>query len=618
MPSRSEGKPETFTNPVYPHSFPDPFVLKFRGEYFAYCTGDAPDGNVFGILRSGDLVHWEPAGSAMSPLASSPPFYWAPEVIYDNGRFYCYYSAGNEVLMELRVAVSARPDGGFLDAGVRLTHEDFAIDAHVFIDDDGKRYLFYATDFLKYTHIGTGTVVDRMLDWKTLEGKPRPVTRAKYDWQVYDPARKEKGGVRWYTVEGPTVLKRKRKYFEMFSGGNWQNNSYGVSFAVSDSINSDDEWHQFSDGEKILPILRTIPDKVIGPGHNSVIRGPNNRELYCVYHRWTTAGRVLAIDRMDFAGDRIFIAGPTTTAQLMPFAPQRVHQVYLDDKQNELSIDVCKGQFLLELMFRFIGNAPDAEFGFCIGDEVKFQLSAATSTATLNSSDAAPEALSIADLDLETFHLIRIESGLETCSVILDDIGRQISARYSGHVGDLRLFAHNVKVEISAIEITRGFEELFETDGDTPGGLLINGQATVKDGSMSITGNSEMQLEAAFDVGYLDFEFAANVSAGCPDNAAVYGVRLDSDGLRSLILSVSAAASVIRFQTEENSAEITLPEAFVGTEFRQFRIVVRDGEAAADLDGISIATLPCNGHYTRAAIFGHSHINIETVRLTEI
>ena len=63
MPKNLEGKPETYTNPVYPQSFPDPFVLKFRGEYFAYCTGDASDGNLFGILHSKDLVNWAYIGS---------------------------------------------------------------------------------------------------------------------------------------------------------------------------------------------------------------------------------------------------------------------------------------------------------------------------------------------------------------------------------------------------------------------------------------------------------------------------------------------------------------------------------------------------------------------------
>jgi GH43 family beta-xylosidase len=257
----------------------------------------------------------------MKRLDGDAPFYWAPEVTYSNGRFYLYYSVGNEALMELRVAVSTRPDGGFIDAGKRLTTEEFAIDPHVFIDEDGTWNMFYATDFLQHTHIGTGTVVDRMLDPYTLAGHPTPVTRAKYDWQVYDPQRKEKGGVRWHTVEGPCVLKRKGVYFEMFSGGNWQNTTYGVSFAVTDHLQDEHEWTQFSDGSHVLPILRTIPGVIIGPGHNSIVRGPNDLELYCIYHRWTDAGRVLAIDRMDIVHRRIFVLGATNTPQPAPFEP---------------------------------------------------------------------------------------------------------------------------------------------------------------------------------------------------------------------------------------------------------------------------------------------------------
>src|SRR5690606_32165065 len=60
---------------------------------------------------------------------------------------------------------------------------------------------------------------------------------------------------------------------------------------------------------------------VLGPGHNSVIAGPNDRELFCVYHRWHNDERVLAIDRLDLVGDRIFIKGPTNTPQSAPFAP---------------------------------------------------------------------------------------------------------------------------------------------------------------------------------------------------------------------------------------------------------------------------------------------------------
>src|SRR5215207_7027855 len=137
LASKESAGTATYLNPVYSRSFPDPFVLKFGGDYYAYSTGFADDGNVFNTLRSPDLVTWTPVGGAMVPLDNSPPFYWAPEAIYLNGRFYLYYSVGNEKLMELRVAVSERPDGGFIDSGHCLTTQEFAIDAHVFVEEDG-------------------------------------------------------------------------------------------------------------------------------------------------------------------------------------------------------------------------------------------------------------------------------------------------------------------------------------------------------------------------------------------------------------------------------------------------------------------------------------------------
>lgn len=312
----------TYLNPIYGRDFPDPFILKHGGEYWAYCTGFWRDGRAFGVMHSADLVHWRELRGALAPLPGNHPCYWAPEVVYENGRFLMYYSVGNEKLMHIRVATASHPAGPFEDSGHQLTDAEFAIDPHVFVEEAGARWLFYATDFLTHTHIGTGTVCDRMLDPYTLAGTPRPVTRARYDWQVYDPARTEKGGVRWHTVEGPFVLRRKNLYYQMFSGGNWQNLTYGVSYAVSDRIARADEWEQAADGERVLPILRTIPERVIGPGHNSVVRGPDNRELFCVYHRWDGEhGRVLAIDRLDWVGERMTVLGATTTPQPAPLAP---------------------------------------------------------------------------------------------------------------------------------------------------------------------------------------------------------------------------------------------------------------------------------------------------------
>lgn len=320
----------TYTNPVYNHPAPDPFVLKHCGEYWCYFTGIQSDGRCFGILKSSDLIDWIYSGSAMDRLAAglipyADTCYWAPEVMYDNGKFHLYYSVGNEENMQIRVALADEPGGPFVDSGCRLTSEIFAIDAHVFTDEDGSQYLFYTRNELTHPRIGTGTVFDRLISPFQLAGKPQPVTLAQYDWQIYDPKRINKGGVCWHTLEGSFVLKHNGKYYQMFSGGNWQNESYGVSYAFTDDLKRGDEWQQAADGITTFPLLRTnAGEGIIGPGHNSVVRGLDNRELFCVYHRWNeqTRERVMAIDRLSWDGDRMIIHGSGSQPQPAPRPPR--------------------------------------------------------------------------------------------------------------------------------------------------------------------------------------------------------------------------------------------------------------------------------------------------------
>jgi arabinan endo-1,5-alpha-L-arabinosidase len=104
---------KSYQNPVTRIPSADPFVLKHAGEYWAYVTGKWQDGRCFGILHSKDLVNWEVHAGALPPLAPPPGMeyscYWAPEVTYENGVFYLYYSVGNEEYMHIRVATSANP-----------------------------------------------------------------------------------------------------------------------------------------------------------------------------------------------------------------------------------------------------------------------------------------------------------------------------------------------------------------------------------------------------------------------------------------------------------------------------------------------------------------------------
>ena len=116
----------------------------------------------------------------------------------------------------------------------------FAIDASPFQDDDGKWYLFYARDFLDASNgarVGTGVVADRLIDMTRLAGEERVVVRARHDWQRFMSNRIMYGGVYdWHTIEGPCVLKRNGRYYCLFSAGRWENDTYGVDFAVADHV----------------------------------------------------------------------------------------------------------------------------------------------------------------------------------------------------------------------------------------------------------------------------------------------------------------------------------------------------------------------------------------------
>lgn len=513
----------SYQNPVHPYSCPDPFVLKHAGEYWCYCTGLRPDGGAFGILHSTDLVSWREVGSALAHLPGGHTCYWAPEVTYDNGRFYMYYSVGDETNMVIRVAVAQQPAGPFEDSGHVLTSEDFAIDAHVFTDDDGQRYLFYATDFLTHTHIGTGLAADRLLDPYHLAGEPQPVVRARYDWQVYDPQRAEKGGVRWHTVEGPFVLKRKGRYALLYSGGNWQNVTYGVGYAMSDTLLPDGEWAQVTDGGAVQPILRTRPEAdIVGPGHNSVVRGPDNQQLFCVYHRWSRErnDRVLAIDRLEWVGDRLLVLGPTHTAQPAPNAPAvsdfgawawgaGAWRVGEDGHARQSQPDGEAGahlsvpglQFVLEVTLAGVSRpaALQAAYGVeVLGARPEATLRLAllpglgavsATVGGVEDDQAVPDGF-----DFSAQHLLRVEVDGERVYARLDDGLWRWTGRLAAPVAALTLFTAETSAAFSGPALTLGWQDDFE-EATTPEAL---GWETVgQAGQWRVTDGALRQTQAA-------------------------------------------------------------------------------------------------------------------------
>ncbi len=320
--------PLTYSNPVWPGYMADPFVLKWRGEYYAYGTGGPEnnglqgDGRMFPLLHSTDLAHWALLGGALVPLNDpDKPSYWAPEVVKRDGRFFLYYSAGGceGEGHQLRIATADNPAGPFRDEGrVLMPEEPFSIDAHPFRDPtDGRWYLFFAKDFFDGERPGTGTAVVPLADdMVSTAGPVTTVLRAQHDWQVFQRERYwySRTWKAWHTVEGPFVVEHEGRYYCLYSGGRWETIDYGVGFGVGDHVLGPYVDTQDVDGPVVL---KGVPNKVLGPGHNSVVMGPDGRTPFMVYHAWNMERtmRRLCIDPLRWTEEGPRCAGPTTGPQ---------------------------------------------------------------------------------------------------------------------------------------------------------------------------------------------------------------------------------------------------------------------------------------------------------------
>ena len=163
------------TENVHPQilvGYGDPAVLKTdEGWWLIATSNDAPD--AFPILHSADLEQWEPKGFIF-PAGQEPGWtatgrntadFWAPEMAKVGHEYWTVYTARQRTGgLAIGLARAPSPLGPWVDNGeplVRGKPVDLAglgfdasqplmsggvIDSHLFLDDDGERYLFWKDD----------------------------------------------------------------------------------------------------------------------------------------------------------------------------------------------------------------------------------------------------------------------------------------------------------------------------------------------------------------------------------------------------------------------------------------------------------------------------------------
>ena len=163
-------------------------------------------------FSSTDLVHWTNHGAVLSvkDLAWADDYAWAPDAAYKNGKYYLVFPAGTGIKdrqnpknstkwMGIGIAESDSPAGPFKDMiGAPLWRKPYANDPALFIDDDGRAYL--------YVH-GAGAdyeVIELADDLRSVKGDFH-----KMDMGGYEPK-----------MEGPWVFKRNGLYYFTMPEGN--------------------------------------------------------------------------------------------------------------------------------------------------------------------------------------------------------------------------------------------------------------------------------------------------------------------------------------------------------------------------------------------------------------
>ncbi len=132
----------------------DPAVLRTDSGYFLAATSnDSPDS--LPLLHSDDLEHWRLAGFVFAEENDGPAWalrgvrkgdFWAPEIARVGDEYWLVYTARDlSHALNIGLAKSASPEGPWVDIGRPLLTGG-VIDGHIFVDDDGARFLFWKED----------------------------------------------------------------------------------------------------------------------------------------------------------------------------------------------------------------------------------------------------------------------------------------------------------------------------------------------------------------------------------------------------------------------------------------------------------------------------------------
>jgi beta-xylosidase len=271
----------------------DPCIFYINGVYYLYGTTEENSNNGFVVYTSTDLKGWKRSTTQEGyALKKSEAFgrsgFWAPHVFKQKDSFYMAYVANENIA----IAKAAHPAGPFKQKTIQQLEAPVKqIDPYVFVDDDGKKYLYH----VRLINGNRIFVAEMEADLSAI--KPSTVKECITATERWENTK----NVPWPVTEGPTVIKNKGLYYMFYTANDFRNPDYAVGYATAASPYG--PWKKSNDG----PIISRQLLGINGTGHGDFFKGKKGNLLYVFHTHFndsTTGPRRTAIVKVRFVQNK--------------------------------------------------------------------------------------------------------------------------------------------------------------------------------------------------------------------------------------------------------------------------------------------------------------------------
>ena len=276
---------KTFVNSIYEGA--DPYVYKHTDGYYYFCQSEGDKG--IAIWKSDKLTDkgvkrlvWKAPADGWNTSEV-----WAPEIHFLQGRWYIYYAADSGRNIDHRTGVlqskTQDAQGEYTDMGMIYTGDEietkannrWAIDATP-LEMNNKLYLIWSGWNGYDDDIQSLFIAEMVNPWTVKTNRVKLTPNNTYPWERVSNNPTGKG-----LNEGAQILRNGSKVYVIYScSGSWEK-TYKLgqlSIELGKDPMNPDNWVK-----KSTPACQGT-DKVLGVGHCSFTKSPDNNEDWMVYH----------------------------------------------------------------------------------------------------------------------------------------------------------------------------------------------------------------------------------------------------------------------------------------------------------------------------------------------